>query len=586
MSRNRARASRLAALLAILALVASGCVSDDPAETTTDAETETEDTSAVDDTEPEDSAEADEGESGDEAMADGDGVVDVLRLAGGDFGYPSPFGWVRGPGLIQAGYIFDTLLWQDATGNFIPWLATEWSASDDGTQWTFTLHPDATWHDGEPVTANDVVFTWEYVTQGAGAGQAGFAASGLRQVASITANGEKEVTFTLNAPSAAFEEDVAASVLIIPEHVWSEIDDPAERRGPEATMGSGPYLLESADPANGSYLYTANENFHLGPPVVKRLEFVPVNDELLAIQTGEVVAAEIGLEQPIPAEQMATFDAADNLGRIESPGDWNLALHINLDAGFPYDDVDFRRALAYTIDRADLVDRILFGRGVPASVGGLAPTHPFAAAGLPTYEQDLDLANELLDGIGLVDADGDGVRDLPDGSPFAPQLKASQRFSADTPQLIREYLLEVGIDAEVVILDRASADEAGVQGDYTLQLHGYGGIAGDADTLRQRFSDQENSTSFNKAWGYSNAAFDALAVEQLATLDRDARKELVGRMQEILAEDLPVIPIYVPDRILFYDDTVFSNWYYTPGCSPCRGSRNKHMYVTGLQEGF
>ena len=49
------------------------------------------------------------------------GLVDVLRRAGGDFGYPSPFGWVRGPGLIQAGYVFDTLLWQDATGSFIPW---------------------------------------------------------------------------------------------------------------------------------------------------------------------------------------------------------------------------------------------------------------------------------------------------------------------------------------------------------------------------------------------------------------------------------------------------------------------------------
>lgn len=513
-------------------------------------------------------------------------VIERLRLAGGDFGYPSPFGWVRGPGLIQAGFIFDTLAWQDATGDFIPWLASGWTASDDATEWRFTLRDNATWHDGEPVTAHDVAFTYQYVTAGAGAGAGGFAVAGLRQVADVVAASDAEVVFHLHRPSAAFLEDVAASVLIVPEHIWSSIDNPREERGPQATIGSGPYLLESADPGNGSYLYTANENFYLGAPVVKRLEFVPVNDELLAVQTGEVSAGEIGTEQPIPAEQMAAFEANENLAMVQSPGNWNLALHFNLTAGFPYDDVRFRRAVAHTVDRVDLVERILFGRGEPASLGGLSPTHAYGAEGLPTYPHDLAEANRLLDEIGLVDADGDGDRDMPDGSPFEPVLKASQRFSSDTPQLVREYLLAIGIDAEVVILDRASADEAGRTGDYTIQLHGYGGLAGDPDALRQRFADQKNSSSFNKAWGFSDARFDELASQQLVTLDFDARKAMVVEMQQIVAEAVPVLPIYVPDRVLFYDVNTFTNWYYTPGCSPCRGSRNKHMYVTGKKTGF
>ena len=382
------------------------------------------------------------------------------------------------------------------------------------------------------------------------------------------------------------DRDVAASVLILPQHIWAGIDDPAEQRGPDATMGSGPYILESADPASGSYLYTANEAFHVGSPVVKRLEFVPVNDELLAVQTGEVDAAEIGLEQPIPEEQMEAFESDDALGMIQAAGDWNRALHFNLAAGFPYNDIRFRHAVAYAIDRPDLVDRILFGRGEPASLGGLAPTHPFIADDLPTYEHDVEEANRLLDEVGLVDADGDGIRDLPDGTTFNPQLKASQRFSPDTPQLIREYLLEVGLEVEVVILDRASADEAGVQGDYTLQLHGYGNIGGDPDWLRQRFTEPANQGLFFRSWGFENERFDELAAAQLATLDPVARKELVVEMQEILAEEVPVLPLYVPDRVLFYDIDTFTNWYYTPGCAPCRGSRNKHMYVTGMTGGF
>lgn len=576
----------LLVLFMAMALVASACGSDD-AEDESSADDPSSQAESDESTTSEDSADAAEADEsgedpGEEPAAD---TVEALRLAGGDNGYPSPFAWVRGPGWIHAGYVFDTLVWQDSTGDFIPWLASEWSASDDGTEWRFTLNDNAMWHDGEPVTADDVVFTYQYVTDGAGAGQAGFAARGLRQVADVSAEGDHEVVFTLKAPSAAFLEDVAASVLIIPEHVWTDIDDPSERRGPEATMGSGPYRLESADPANGSYLYVANEDFYLGSPVVKRLEFVPVNDELLAIQGGELSAAEIGLEQPIPAEQMEAFESNPKLDMIQSAGNWNLALHINIDAGFPYDDVRFRQALAYGINRADLVDRILFGRGEVASLGGLAPTHPFRADGLPDYGYDLEEASALLDEIGLIDADGDGVRDLPGGSAFNPTIKASQRFSPDTPQLIREYLSAVGIAVEVEILDRATADEAGVNGDYTLQLHGYGGIAGDPDTLRQRFADQANSTSFNKAWGFQNDRFDELATEQLATLDPDARGVLLDEMQAILAEQVPVLPIYVPDRVLFYDVDTFSNWYYTPGCSPCRGSRNKHMYVTGQTTG-
>ncbi|MGE5061049.1 MAG: ABC transporter substrate-binding protein, partial [Betaproteobacteria bacterium] len=72
-----------------------------------------------------------------------------LRLAGGDFGYPSPFAYIRGPGMIQTSYLFDTLLWTDSTGKPIPWLATKWEHSADGLEWRFSLRSGVKWHDGE-----------------------------------------------------------------------------------------------------------------------------------------------------------------------------------------------------------------------------------------------------------------------------------------------------------------------------------------------------------------------------------------------------------------------------------------------------
>lgn len=518
--------------------------------------------------------------------AAGQRSVERLRLAGGDFGYPSPFAWVRGPGWIQAGYVFDTLLWRDSTGGSIPWLATAWEANPEGTEWRFTLNPDATWHDGQPVTARDVVFTWRYMTSGPGADAAGFAARGLDIVDEVFAPSEREVVFRLKQPYAAFEENVAASVLIIPEHIWADVTDPGQWLEPGATIGSGPYQLEQADPAEGSYLYVANPDFYIQRPVVQRLEFIPVGDELVAFQRGELDAAEVELEAAVPQEQLDALASDPSVGVLEAPGDWNLALHFNLDAGFPYDRVEFRHAIAYAIDRVDLVDRVLFGRGQPGSTGGLAPAHPYTVDDLPTYPYDPERSGRLLDELGLVDTDGDGFRDLPDGRPWVQELKASNRFSTQTPKIIAEYLKRVGINVEIQILDRATADEAGAEGNYTMMLHGYGGIMSDPDTLRTRFHSQSRSRSFTRAHGYANGEFDELADQQLATTDRERRFELVAQMQRILAEDLPVLSLYVPDRILFFDKDRFDGWYYTPGCSPCRGSRNKHMFVTASKVGF
>jgi peptide/nickel transport system substrate-binding protein len=228
----------------------------------------------------------------------------------------------------------------------------------------------------------------------------------------------------------------------------------------------------------------------------------------------------------------------------------------------------------------------MFGRGEVGSAGGLAPSHRLIADDLPDYAHDPAQAEALLDELELVDADGDGFRDLPDGETFTIDLLASNRFSPQTPQLVAEQLREVGLRVSPDLRDGASADEAGVEGAYTLALHGYGGIASDPDFLRTRFSSRVPARAFWRAQGYENERFDDLAQQQLSTIDTDERRELLVEMQQVLAEDLPVLPLYVPNRVLYYQPATFDAWYYTPGCSPCRGSRNKHMHVTGLETGL
>ncbi len=506
--------------------------------------------------------------------------VERLRLPGGDFGYPQPFSYVRGPGMIQTGYVFDTLLWEDSTGKAGPWLAKEWSQSPDGLEWRFTLRDNVKWHDGQPLTADDVKFTFDYISTGPGA--TGASRLDLKEV---VAESPTSVIIRLNTPSAVFEESVGMRVFILPRHIWSSVTDPTKFRGPTALIGSGPYKLESLDEAAGTYLYLANESFFLGAPHVKRVEFVPAPDELLALQRGEIDAASLS-EDPAPEEQLKAFESNPQFGKLEKAGDWNLALNFNISKGFPYNEKRFRQAVAYAVDRRDMVSRILLGRGEPASVAGLAPDHEMLAPGLPTYDRNVARARTMLDEIGLKDANGDGMRELPDGSRFVQELQASNRFTPKSAELVKEYLREVGIDVDVKILDRATADGNAGQGNYTMTLVGYGGIAGDADGLRGRYAAPRNSTSFSRAIGYTNPAFTDAANKQLIALNEAQRKELIIQMQRTVAEDLPILPLYVPTRVTFFNKAVFDNWYFTPGCSPCGATRNKHMFVTGKTTGF
>lgn len=508
-----------------------------------------------------------------------------LRLAGGDFGYPSPFAYIRGPGMIQTSYLFDTLLWTDSTGKPIPWLATKWEHSADGLEWRFSLRSGVKWHDGESLTADDIAFTFDYMTEGPGRRAPVLHARGLTQIVeSVKVEAPDRIVFRLRRPFAPFEESIAEKLFIIPKHIWSDVDDPLKYRSAKALVGSGPYQLKSFDETAGSYLYVANDSYFLGPPVVRRLEFVPAPDQLLALQRGEIDAADL-LEEATPDQQVKAL--ARNFQELSGSGDWNLALHFNLAKGFPYNDKRFRQAIAYTLNRRDLVKRLLFGRGEPGSPGGLAPGHPYIAHGLPAYEWNPARATTLLDEIGIKDRDGDGIRELPDSSRFRPELQTSARFTIKSAELVKEYLRRIGIEVVIKVQDRTSADAAAESGNYAMALVGYGGIMADPDFLREHYSSaSKSSKSFSSAYGYNNPSFDNLAAKQLISVNPNDRRKIVAEMQRIIADDLPIISLYVPYRLTLYNQRVFDNWYYTPGCSPCRGTRNKHMFVTGKKTDF
>ncbi len=175
------------------------------------------------------------------APAEREYVIEVLRLSndGGDFGGPNPFRHsTRGPGSTKMRHVFDSLL-QEGPDNYIPWLAETWSISDDNLVYTFTLHKDALWHDGEPVTANDVAFSIDYYAKNPNNGGNLFTAD-----SSIIDHYEVTDDYTIviyAARALSTNTGNIGTLPIIPKHIWENVDDPYNYDGDDKYIGCGMY---------------------------------------------------------------------------------------------------------------------------------------------------------------------------------------------------------------------------------------------------------------------------------------------------------------------------------------------------------
>lgn len=511
------------------------------------------------------------------------GPVAKLTLASKPVGYPSPFAYFQGGGFDYTTFIFDTLIWKDSTG-YIPWLAQSWSAAPDGTTWTFLLHDHVLWSDGTPLTASDVAFTFEYL-RSLSPEQANIIPGPMPFVANVATKGNV-VTITLTEPYAPFEAKIG-SVPIIPEHIWKGVTNPREDLSPDAVVGSGPYKLASYNETNGSYQFVRNDTFFLGKPVVEALDFVPTSNSLVGLKVGQLDGGSPGAEDGVPASVLDSFTQKPNFAMIKGYGGLTRALFFNMKKGFPYDDVRFRQAIAYGIDREALVERILYGQGVPGSLGDLSPANPWFAPGLPTYPYNPALANRLLDKAGLTKSSA-GMRTLPGGAAFRPVIYTSSADRAETADLVLNYVRALSIDASIVSLDSASANATAANGTYEMMLIFYGGIIGDPDTLTEWFAPGEKIYSFVRVHGYDNPTFASLADQQVTEANHAKRLAMVHEMQHILAEDVPLLQLYVPNNLWIYRTDVFDSWYFTPGgvFGGNPGTLNKQVFVTGKKVGL
>ncbi|MEJ7845486.1 MAG: ABC transporter substrate-binding protein [Acidimicrobiales bacterium] len=508
--------------------------------------------------------------------------VEVLRLSGSDSGFPSPFAYMRGPGFIRASLIYDTLVWKDATGEILPWLAESFEESADGLTHTFTLRPDILWHDGEPLTAQDVAFTFQYFGEQTISPQV--IMQPLPGIEEVVAVDDLTVEFRLATPLAAFYGlGGAGSILIVPEHIWSAVPEAATATDPAVLVGSGPYRLESYAQGEGSYVYTANDDYFLGAPFVSRLEFSDVDDALAGVSVGELDFASASGVLPAVLE---SFEANPELTVLEGPpGNSGSGLFWNIARGGALADVVFRQACARAIDRDDLVERLHGGNAQPGNPGWIPPGNPFHVD-VEQYAFDPEAAEAMLDGAGYV-REGDGVRQGPDGAPLAFTLSVT---SPVTPvvELVVGALGAIGVQLTPQALDPPSFNQLVIGGESEMSIIGFGGMNTDhaASYLFQVYSSTTRTTQH--AQGYVNPEVDELTALQDTQTDVDERMETVAEIQELIADDLPLLPLVYPDSFGVFNPSTFDQWYFTVGGvgGTVPTIENKQVFITGRQTGI
>ncbi|WP_328133718.1 ABC transporter substrate-binding protein, partial [Paenibacillus validus] len=473
--------------------------------------------------------------------------IPSLRLAWGNSGYPSPFAFsASGPaGFLRNSFLFDTLTWKDEKG-VIPWLAKSWKVSDDGLTYTFELEQGVKWHDGQPFTADDVVFSFDYYKKFP------FMWTGdISQIASVSKTGDSTVAFKLNSKYAPFLSDLVGIVPIIPKHVWEKVDKPVEFRDASALVGTGPYTLKEYDSKSGQYLYQANDSYFKGKVKVKEVAYLNPANKLLALQKDEIDAS---YSLSYADVEKMTKEGLDVIKSAPT----GSALRVTFNLEHPQlKDKKLRQAIAYALDRSEMARKLTGGEPIVGNAGIIPPDSPWYNPKVKNYAYDTAKAEQLLDELGYK-KNAEGVR---------ADLKLNVMVSSTSPeaQVMQEMLKKVGVALNLQQVDAATFSTAMGENKYDMAITGHIGLSGDPDFLRLWFLGKANNTLAARGKTFDNAEFQKLAESQKAELDPTKRKAIVDELQNVLAEELPTLVLYHRPFYFMYKKNVFDGWFNTYG---------------------
>jgi peptide/nickel transport system substrate-binding protein len=447
-----------------------------------------------------------------------------------------------------------------------PRLVTEWTPSEDSMTWTLKVRDDATFHDGEPVTAEDIAFTFELISK--------YQMPFFKDYFPFDPTFEvvDDTTVLWQATKPTFAPEVPAYAPVLPEHIWGRFDTggnaPSADEAKEVRktvkefendepIGSGPFVFEER--STGQFLrFSANEDWWGGTPAEIDEIVLRVYDSqeamVQALRSGEIDFAESitpTLFNTLEGDPNITTHVADggcwgNIaynfgGQDEAPGGPAPGTPTNHPA---IQDLTVRQAIAHAVDKQRIVDQVYQGTAVVGDSILMPGKNGFWYTDIPPeleYPYDPALANQMLDDAGYLDTDGDGIREMPDGTnplEFEFLTITDVDGSVDTGRLFKGFLEEIGIGVTFTTVNTNKAYDLWYTGEWDVYVWDWCPDP-DPDFMLSVFTSSQCL-----GWSdgcYSNPRLDELYTAQQRALDRDERKAIIDEFQTIVAEELPVM---------------------------------------------
>ncbi len=477
---------------------------------------------------------------------------------------------------------YNFLTWYDEDNRPVPELATAWDASPDGTVWTFTIRDDVTWHDGVPLTARDIAFTYDLILDN----QIYFYMSYVKDITEVEAPDDTTLVITSKKPNPLM---LGLYIPILPEHLWGRIDPKKlETLKDPPTVGSGPFAIDEVE--KGRFVkMSANPDYFAGRPNVNTLLFQIYTTEDALVQDYKNGTLDIGVFQvPTSLRSIAGVPGSQT---ITAPTVGFEMLAFNCwtspeSKGNPLlQDVSIRQAVAAAIDKARIAE---------TSMGGMAQMGTSVlspAMGDWHWEPPTDRlvaydpgnAEAILDTAGYTDRDGDGVREDAKGRKLDFKLVALSDYPAEVNagKMVVPYLRAVGIKVRLEVMDEAAFSEI---------LYGNGGVdmyiwawGGDLDPSYQLSAFTTDQILNNNDSCYSNPEYDRLFEVQSTSVDRDERVEAVRQMQEILYEDDPYVLLWYGANLQAYRADRWTGWQQAPRGAPSIVMNYQRGTYTGVK---
>jgi peptide/nickel transport system substrate-binding protein len=499
----------------------------------------------------------------------------------------SPDSLNPGNGLLSEAYtlyelVYDTPIGINADGEYVPELASEWSVADDGLTWTMTIVDNAKFHDGEPVTAEDVAFSIQLYKD---TDDFPYLPSYASYFDTIEAPDATHVVLTTADPIGNFEANMVF-MYVIPKHIWQDVEDPVAFQN-EAMIGSGPFKLVENVQDDHTTL-AAVKDYWNGPANVDQVIFQTISNadaRVTALTNGDVDAI-----TEFPATAVNTLQNTDgvtvHIADIGAGGTlrdvfFNVVDPANCPADDPettdvdetgvcsghpaLQDAAVRRALETAMDKQQIIDVAQLGLATPG-VSLVPPGLGDFYLGGEANPYDVDAANQMLDDAGYRDTNGDGIRecladqDCPTGDlTFRFNYPTDIDTAAREADLIQGMWEAVGVKIEIQGLDPDTVTSVCCPSfDYDVILWGWGADPDPAFLLGVA-TCSEIDTGFSET-GYCNPEYDDLYSAQGGESDHATRVDTIHQMQQILVDDVPYIIPYYSKSVQAWRTDKFTGW--------------------------